>query len=128
MDYEVLPEFLNQSEQRVGGFLTAYQMVGGLGMLLPGMIVLQLSLWHALWFFPVTGVVMLALSPAEGTLRFNLWVLPVLASLRFLQPGVRNWKPFKSQGQRVTTTTPLYFGTGDQMRLSADVSPEAAEF
>lgn len=128
MDYEVLPEFLNQSEQRIGGLLTVYQMVGGLGMLLPGMVVLQASLWHVLWLVPMTGVVILALAPAEGTLRFNLWVLPVLARLRFLQPSIRNWKPFKSLGQRVTTTTPLYFGIGDQMQLSAEVSPEAAEF
>jgi hypothetical protein len=124
MDYEVLPEFLNQSEQRVGGFLTAYQMVGGLAMILPGMLILQTSLWHAIWFFPLTGLVVVAVSPAEGTLRFNLWLLPLLASLPGLQPAIRNWKPFKSLGQRAQTTTPLYFSTGAEMMLSADVSSD----
>ena len=124
MDYEVLPEFMSQSEQRVGGFLTVYQMVGGLAMILPGMVVLQTNPWHAVWFLPLTGLVMVAVSPAEGTLRFNLWWLPLLASLPGLQPAIRNWKPFKSLGQRTQTTTPLYFGQGDQLVLSADVTPD----
>lgn len=124
MQYDVLPEFMRQSEHRHGGLITMFQILAGMVCGLPAIMLVQQPLWYVYLPLLAPGIVfaIYAVGPVDGAFRFHQWLLPLLAALG-LQPSIRNWKPFQSVNRQFRSgTSPLYVmdGTGE-LRLVAEV-------
>ncbi len=121
MEYHVLPEFLRQREQRVGGLLTPFQILAALGGLLPLLLVAQASWLCVPPMLVLVGLAVVAMHPAEGALRGLLWLfrLRALVGREIDEPA-----PFVA-GDAVPDEVPvvLYDGQGEVM-LSASLALE----
>ncbi len=121
MEYHVLPEFLRQREQRVGGLLTPFQILAALGGLLPLLLVAQASWLCVPPMLVLVGLAVVAFHPAEGALRGLLWLFRLRALV-----GREIEEPAQfTAGDAVPDEVPvvLYDGQGEVM-LSASLALE----
>jgi hypothetical protein len=104
MTYHVLPNFLRQREQRIAGLVTAFQVVAGLGGLLPLLIAAQFSLWLVPPVLALVGVAVYALTPSEGQVVGLRWLLRQRA--RVLEREVEDLASFAAE-ERASAGVPV---------------------
>ncbi len=124
MQYHVLPEFMRQREQRVGGLLTPFQILAGLGGLFPLLVAAQVSLLCLPPVLVLVGLWVYAFSPAEGVVRGLIWLFRLRAFLNSrVIPPLATFAD--DTGDQTGVPLELYNADGE-IALSASVPIEEA--
>ncbi len=115
----VLPNFLRQREQKIGGLLTQVQMFVAVAGILPVVVAVKISGWLLIPVLLVMAVLVFGLSPAEGGYLIQKWIMPLRA--RFFGQTIKNWRAFADLGDPPTTQAPLVWHQRGKVSLAARV-------
>jgi hypothetical protein len=119
MTYHVLPNFLRQREQRLVGLVTPFQVVAGLGCLLPLMIAAQVSVWLVPPVLALAGVAVYALTPSEGQVVGLRWFFKLRAVV--LSRELYDLTPFVAEEAPPGGVPLVLWGEGQDVALAVEV-------